>query len=29
VYYEWWMKGPNKAPKEYPLESRIKEGLGK
>ena len=23
-YYEWWMKGPNKAPKEYPLESRIK-----
>ena len=29
VYYEWWMKGPNKAPKEYPLESRIKEALGK
>ena len=28
-YYEWWMKGPNKAPKEYPLESRIKEALGK
>jgi len=24
VYYEWWMKGPNKAPKDYPLESRIK-----
>lgn len=23
-YYEWWMKGSNKAPKEYPLESRIK-----
>jgi nucleoside-diphosphate-sugar epimerase len=29
VYYEWWMKVPNKAPKEYPLESRIKEALGK
>ena len=29
VYYEWWMKGPSKAPKEYPLESRIKEALGK
>jgi len=29
VYYEWWMKGPNKAPKDYPLESRIKEALGK
>ena len=29
VYYEWWMKGPNKAPKEYPLESRIKEALGR
>ena len=28
-YYEWWMKGPNKEPKEYPLESRIKEALGK
>jgi len=28
VYYEWWMKGPNKAPKEYPLESRIKEAFG-
>jgi nucleoside-diphosphate-sugar epimerase len=28
-YYEWWMKGPNKEPKEYPLESRIKETLGK
>ena len=28
-YYEWWMKGSNKAPKEYPLESRIKEALGK
>ena len=26
-YYEWWMKGPNKEPKEYPLESRIKAGL--
>jgi nucleoside-diphosphate-sugar epimerase len=24
MYYEWWMKSPNKAPKEYPLESRIK-----
>ena len=29
VYYEWWMKGSSKAPKEYPLESRIKEALGK
>jgi nucleoside-diphosphate-sugar epimerase len=28
VYYEWWMKSPNKAPKEYPLESRIKEAFG-
>jgi nucleoside-diphosphate-sugar epimerase len=28
-YYQWWMKGSNKAPKEYPLESRIKEALGK
>ena len=28
VYYEWWMKGPNKAPKEYPLENRIKEAFG-
>jgi nucleoside-diphosphate-sugar epimerase len=28
VYYEWWMKGPNKGPKEYPLESRIKEAFG-
>jgi nucleoside-diphosphate-sugar epimerase len=28
-YYEWWMKGANKAPKEYPLESRIKEAFGK
>jgi nucleoside-diphosphate-sugar epimerase len=28
-YYEWWMKGSNKAPKEYPLESRIKEAFGK
>ena len=28
VYYEWWMKGPNKAPKEYPLETRIKEAFG-
>jgi nucleoside-diphosphate-sugar epimerase len=28
-YYEWWMKGSNKAPKEYPLERRIKEALGK
>jgi nucleoside-diphosphate-sugar epimerase len=27
-YYEWWMKSPNKAPKEYPLESRIKEAFG-
>jgi nucleoside-diphosphate-sugar epimerase len=27
-YYEWWMKGPNKTPKEYPLESRIKEAFG-
>ena len=29
VYYEWWMKGSNKAPKEYPLENRIKEALGR
>jgi len=28
-YYEWWMKGSNKAPKEYPLENRIKEALGR
>ena len=28
-YYEWWMKGSNKAPKEYPLETRIKEAFGK
>jgi nucleoside-diphosphate-sugar epimerase len=28
-YYQWWMKGSNKAPKEYPLESRIKDALGK
>ena len=28
-YFEWWMKGSNKAPKEYPLESRIKEAFGK
>jgi len=28
-YCQWWMKGSNKAPKEYPLESRIKDALGK
>jgi len=28
-YYQWWMKGSNKEPKEYPLESRIKKALGK
>ena len=28
-YYEWWMKVSNKAPKEYPLENRIKEALGR
>jgi nucleoside-diphosphate-sugar epimerase len=26
-YCEWWIKGVNKSPKEYPLESRIKAEL--
>lgn len=27
-YYKWWIKGSNKEPKEYPLESRIKSKYG-
>jgi len=28
-YFEWWKKAPDKTPKQYPLENRIREAFGK
>ena len=28
-YFEWWKKAPDKTPKQYPLENRIREVFGK